>query len=341
MSEWLQRQHGWILLLAAIAAGGVRAEGQMPDPSQMAAGTLPAPRIEPGELPRACTSSNAYKTESPAVAQAFGPMWGTLIHWAVLHLQYPDFATGKRCADWSFILQKFQAAVANPVTGVVSDADVARIKAEFAKNRPAFQAAYRQFEEQQVGPQRAQRQADAADAARVAQSRATAPTIFGIPFGVPLDLPACGPGGSDRYPATCQSRNVSPFGKESTTIFFSKADRPGWIRNWWLDVELVDGNVMGLGFEPFSLAAATKAFDERFGAATVDEVPMHNDLGGRWAATRKVWRRDGLVTMITCGFERMGSCDTRLSIRSEAMTEARQRKQERQVDESLQKGRKL
>ncbi len=80
---------------------------------------------------------------------------------------------------------------------------------------------------------------------------------------------------------------------------------------------------------------------ERFGRPELKQVPMHNDVGGRWTAERRIWQGDGLVAVTSCGFNRMGACEREVVVFSAGMAEVDRQGRDRVQREQLQKGRKL
>lgn len=329
----------WALAPASIAAQ-TTTPAPMPDPARFAAEALPAPRMEPGELPRPCASANALQAETDKVGKAFeqGLHLNTVLYWSVRHFQYADFATAKRCTDWDFTLRKFQAAVGNPVTGVAGAADLAAIRRAINDSRPKAQAAWLQSDAPGAAEARARNAAAAAEAGRQQAAREKAPTIFGVPFGVPLDLPVCGRlRGGERPAQTCQA--VGPFA--TRYLVFSQGDRPGWVESD-PEIKMQQGNVAEMVVSVKNREAAIRAFTERFGEpGTRFGLSRLSTPGG--AVEDYEWRGGGLVAAHYCKRDALNArveCST-FRVYSQEMRQQQSRQQQEQTDKSLQQGRKL
>ncbi len=247
----LRRAQPGALIVATFALLAATALAQTPPPQRVVypdpVDFLPAPALAPGEVPRPCATSGGLRSESQAEQRAASP----LRRWGRKHLQFP-----LQCTDFDYVVSKWQETVGHPVTGVVTAADVARLDEEMKKAAPRIQEALApQLAAQQQRAEAQQQAAAAAEAERAAR-RASAPTVFGIAFGVPLELPVCGPLRMfEPPPQTCQSATTS-LRKDEVHVEFSREDLPGWLLLPSLTVRLVGGSVESIRFEPKTQAAA-------------------------------------------------------------------------------------
>lgn len=141
-----------VLVLLLLGAGGTAAQPQaampaMPDPADF----LPAPKVEPGDVPRACATSGGRRAESEVAGRGVN----MLRSWGMTHFKFPA-----NCTDWDFVISKWQQTVGHPVTGIATDADGERIREELRKKRPQFQEAFGKFEAPRVAAQRAEKEAE-------------------------------------------------------------------------------------------------------------------------------------------------------------------------------------
>lgn len=130
----------------AVAQPQASPMSQMPDPATF----LPAPKIEPGDVPRACAPAGNRKAES----EAAGSGVSMLRSWGSIHFKLPA-----NCTDWDFVIAKWQETVGHPVTGIATMADAESIREALRKNRAQFQQAWDKFEQPRVAAQLATREA--------------------------------------------------------------------------------------------------------------------------------------------------------------------------------------
>ena len=129
----------------AVAQPQVGPMSTMPEPASF----LPAPKIEPGDSPRACATAGSRRAES----EAAGSGVGMLRTWGRIHFKLPA-----NCTDWDFVIAKWQETVGHPVTGIATMADAESIREELRKTRSQFQEAWDKFEQPRAAARDAARE---------------------------------------------------------------------------------------------------------------------------------------------------------------------------------------
>lgn len=141
-----------ILGSSGVAAQPQAARTHFPDPTEF----LPAPKIEPGDVPRACATSGKRRNDAD-VGQAVN----LLNAWGHRHFKFSENPNNpKYCFDWDFVISKWQQTVGHPATGLATKADGDSIKEALQKRGPEFQKAMDEFHAQHFAPQRAAREAE-------------------------------------------------------------------------------------------------------------------------------------------------------------------------------------
>lgn len=174
------------------------------------------------------------------------------------------------------------------------------------------------------------------------QSKPT--SVFGIEFGVPLNLPQCVvlPSGALSRTRTCWQGGV----RGDTPVWFSNEDRPGWLpKDPWgmfadLQISTSEGNVSAITIAgPIVKAFARSAISERFGQSTSRKLSGRDGTGVPYSSTHYQWRSQGITVILTC-LDGEDSC-SQLQFSLDAVIEREKKLDEERKQNELQRGKKL
>lgn len=323
-----------VFLLVTASIAGVSAQptarpnsGHPPSAFEMAAASLPPPPAQPGEAARPCARIGKdpalrMRYASPEVEQSmtdapqFKGLHAVLNMWASRHVP----GTTGCWTDSDLVVSRFQAAVGNPVTGVLAAEDVGRLTGALAAARAV---------------QGEERNRQAAAQAEVDKLRASGVRVLGIVFGAPLDLPQCPALRWGEFPTQACQKVVG----NEVYVELPRSELPAWINQGSLYVRLYRGVVESLHLSPSNWGAAMRVMNERFGEAGVRTQQYENGFGAAFTVTDHSWSGEGLVARTSC---RYGStCRDQIQIISQAVAQARAQDRNRQEVEQTNTGRKF
>ena len=304
------------------------AQSQHPPSSfELAAQRLPKPQVLPNETPRPCqrvgrTPPTRVRFASPDVENSMSDIPNFRGLHATLNLwRSQNFPKQDGCwTDWDFYVKKFQAAIGSEVTGILSPIEVSHLSASLEGGKQAIAQAAA-----------ARQQATA----QVAELRQTAPRIFDIPFGLPLDLPLCPQLAWGQYPAQTCKRNV---GRE-VYVEFSESEQPGWVMQGSVRVELFEESVATMRFRHKSQSVAVNMLNDRFGMSTDRTYEVQNVFGARTSYISSTWARDGLTAKFGCQYQ--SDCQDQVEISSREVAARRNELIRRREEEAARAGRKF